>query len=62
MVRQEIYGYLLTHYALSALIRRAATEASTDMASSREPPKSASLWSVAARIRSTAARAASRVA
>jgi hypothetical protein len=27
MVRQEIYGYLLTHYALSALICRAATEA-----------------------------------
>jgi hypothetical protein len=30
MVRQEIYGYLLTHYALSALICRAATEAGTD--------------------------------
>ena len=29
MVRQEIYGYLLTHYALSALICRAATEAGT---------------------------------
>jgi hypothetical protein len=27
MVRQEIYGYLLTHYALSALTCRAATEA-----------------------------------
>ena len=27
MVRQEIYGYLLTHYAISALICRAATEA-----------------------------------
>lgn len=27
MVRQEIYGYLLTHHALSALICRAATEA-----------------------------------
>ncbi len=30
MVRQEIYGYLLTHYALSALICRAATEAGID--------------------------------
>jgi hypothetical protein len=30
MVRQEIYGYLLTHYALSALISRAATEADID--------------------------------
>jgi Insertion element 4 transposase N-terminal len=30
MVRQEIYGYLLTHYAISALICRAATEADTD--------------------------------
>jgi hypothetical protein len=30
MVRQEIYGYLLTHYALSALICRAATEADID--------------------------------
>ena len=30
MVRQEIYGYLLTHYALSALICRAATEAGVD--------------------------------
>jgi hypothetical protein len=29
MVRQEIYGYLLTHYAISALICRAATEAGT---------------------------------
>jgi hypothetical protein len=29
-VRQEIYGYLLTHYALSALICRAATEAGVD--------------------------------
>ena len=28
MVRQEIYGHLLTHYAISALICRAATEAS----------------------------------
>ena len=28
--RQEIYGYLLTHYALSALICRAATEAGID--------------------------------
>jgi hypothetical protein len=27
MVRQEIYGYLLTHYALSALICRAADPA-----------------------------------
>jgi hypothetical protein len=30
MVRQEIYGYLLTHYAISALITRAATEADID--------------------------------
>ena len=30
MVRQEIYGYLLTHCALSALICRAATEAGID--------------------------------
>jgi len=30
MVRQEIYGYLLTHYAISALICRAATEAGID--------------------------------
>ena len=30
MARQEIYGYLLTHYALSALICRAATEADID--------------------------------
>jgi hypothetical protein len=30
MVRQEIYGYLLTHYALSDLRCRAATEAGTD--------------------------------
>ena len=30
MVRQEIYGYLLTHCAISALICRAATEADTD--------------------------------
>jgi hypothetical protein len=30
MVRQEIYGYLLTHYALSALICQAATEADID--------------------------------
>jgi hypothetical protein len=30
MVRQEIYGYLLTHYALSALICRADTEAGID--------------------------------
>lgn len=29
-VRQEIYGYLLTHYAISALICRAATEAGID--------------------------------
>jgi Insertion element 4 transposase N-terminal/Transposase DDE domain len=29
-VRQEIYGYLLAHYAISALICRAATEASVD--------------------------------
>jgi hypothetical protein len=30
MVRQEIYGYLLTHHALSALICLAATEADID--------------------------------
>jgi len=30
MVRQEIYGYLLTHYALSALTCRAATSAGID--------------------------------
>jgi hypothetical protein len=30
MVRQEIYGYLLTHYAISALIGKAATEADID--------------------------------
>jgi hypothetical protein len=30
MVRQEIYGCLLTHYALPALICRTATEAGTD--------------------------------
>jgi hypothetical protein len=30
MVRQEIYGYLLTHYSISALICRAATEADID--------------------------------
>jgi hypothetical protein len=30
MVRQEIYGYLLTHYAISALISRAAAEADID--------------------------------
>ena len=30
MVRQEICGYLLTHYAISALICKAATEASID--------------------------------
>ena len=30
MVRQEIYGYLLIHYAISALICRAATEAGID--------------------------------
>ena len=30
MVVQEIYGYLLTHYAISALICRAATEADID--------------------------------
>jgi hypothetical protein len=29
-VRQEIYGYLLTHYAVSTLICRAATEAGID--------------------------------
>jgi hypothetical protein len=30
MVRQEIYGYLLTHYAISALICQAATSAGVD--------------------------------
>lgn len=30
MVRQEIYGYLLCHYAISTLICRAATEADID--------------------------------
>ena len=30
MVRQEIYGYLLTYHALCALICAAATEADTD--------------------------------
>ena len=30
MVRQEIYGYLLTHFAISALICQAATEADVD--------------------------------
>lgn len=30
MIRQEIYGYLLTHYAISALICQAATEAGID--------------------------------
>lgn len=30
MVRQEIYGYLLTHYAISALICTAATAAGID--------------------------------
>jgi hypothetical protein len=30
MVRQEVYGYLLTHHAIAALICRAATEADID--------------------------------
>jgi hypothetical protein len=30
MVKQEIYGYLLTHYAISALICKAATAAGID--------------------------------
>jgi hypothetical protein len=30
MVRQEIWGYLLTHYAICALICTAATAAGTD--------------------------------
>jgi hypothetical protein len=30
MVRQEIYGYLLTHHAIAALICRAATENDID--------------------------------
>jgi hypothetical protein len=29
MIRQEIYGYVLTHYAIAALICRAAAEADT---------------------------------
>jgi hypothetical protein len=30
MVRQEIYGYLLAHWAISGLICQAATEADID--------------------------------
>ena len=30
MARQEIYGYLLAHHAISALICQAATEADID--------------------------------
>jgi hypothetical protein len=30
MARQEIYGYLLAHWAISALICKAATEAGID--------------------------------
>ena len=30
MVRQEIYGYLLAHHAISSLICQAATEADID--------------------------------
>ena len=30
MVHQEIYGYLLAHYAISEVICRAATEAGID--------------------------------
>ncbi len=30
MVRQEIYGYLLAHHAISTVICRAATEADID--------------------------------
>ena len=30
LVRQEIYGHLLTHYAISALICRAGTEDGID--------------------------------
>ncbi|MFL6055198.1 MAG: hypothetical protein ACJ72W_20165 [Actinoallomurus sp.] len=30
MARQEIYGYLLIHYAISEVICRAATEAGID--------------------------------
>ena len=30
MVRQEIYGYLLTHHALATLICQAATHADID--------------------------------
>jgi hypothetical protein len=30
MVVQELYGYLLTHYAINALICRAATQADID--------------------------------
>ena len=42
MVRQEIYGYLLTHHAISALICRAATEADIDPDRSNSPAPSAS--------------------
>ena len=42
MVRQEIYGYLLTHYALSALICRAATEAASTRTGSNSSAPSAS--------------------
>ena len=42
MVRQEIYGYLLTHYAISALICRAATEAGIDPNGSSSSGPSAS--------------------
>jgi hypothetical protein len=42
MVRQEIYGYLLTHYAISALITRATTEADIDPTGSSSCAPSAS--------------------
>ena len=43
MVRQEIYGYLLTHYAIAALICRAATKpTSTPTGSSSCAPSASS--------------------
>jgi hypothetical protein len=45
MVRQEIYGYLLTHRAISALICKAATEAGIDPGITRTPRSSAALTS-----------------
>jgi hypothetical protein len=48
MVRQEIYGYLLTHYAISALICNAATEAGIDPEPAFcSPSRLAARWCVA---------------